>query len=401
VILGKGYGPCVLYILTSLLFILVAATPSGYADPGEGQSQKLFDRGVQLQQSGDLQGARDAYLAALKLAPRRADAHSNLGLVLARLGQYDQAIQHYLKALEAESRHPGIRLYLGIAYFQTQQFGLAEREFTRVVTAQPSNYQARQLLGVCLLKQNRLNEGIDELERVYKAQPGNLDVAYTLGSAYITNGYLQKAKTMVEGTFKSLDAAEARLIIGSFHLAVEDYPKAVEELTEARRLNSKLPTLNSQLGYAYLLTDKRKDALPLFQEELMINPSDFNANAFGGWLCREDGRLDEASVLLKRALDLKPNDSGILFQLAQIAKSREFFPEAAALLESVIARRPDFTPAHILLAQTYNKLKRFSDAEQERSVIDRLNAEEQKKQSSVRERLEHVTGIIPAKPSSQ
>jgi len=53
---------------------------------------------------------------------------------------------------------------------------------------------------------------------------------------------------------------------------------------------------------------------------------------------------------------------------------------AVDCLEHVVGQAPDFTPAHVLLARLYYKLKRPGDAERERSTVTRLNAEEQKRQ---------------------
>ena len=51
-----------------------------------------------------------------------------------------------------------------------------------------------------------------------------------------------------------------------------------------------------------------------------------------------------------------------------------------ALLERVVKQLPDFTQAHVVLARLYFKLKRPQDAENERLIINRLNAEQQKKE---------------------
>ena len=82
------------------------------------QSEAQFARGVAAQQKGDLDGARQAYEAALKLIPRRMDALSNLGVVYAKLGRYDEAIKHYQAALLLEPTELAIRFNLGIAYFE-------------------------------------------------------------------------------------------------------------------------------------------------------------------------------------------------------------------------------------------------------------------------------------------
>ena len=66
--------------------------------------------------------------------------------------------------------------------------------------------------------------------------------------------------------------------------------------------------------------------------------------------------------------------------LAQLSQAKGDTAGAVALLERTVARTPDFTPAHVLLARLYYKLGRNADAERERAAIQRLNEEQQKRQ---------------------
>ena len=175
------------------------------------------------------------------------------------------------------------------------------------------------------------------------------------------------------------------MIKGSHRIAIADYPKAVEELTRAKELNQKLPTVRSQLGFAQLYLGNREVAAAELEAELRDNPMDFTANACLGWLYKEEGRTDAASALLKQAFAAKPEDSGVLFQLAGLAQSKGESGRAIALLEQVVQQKPDFIPAHVLLARLYYQAKRLSDAQRERKIIDQLNAEEQNRQPSARD----------------
>src|SRR5215213_11067081 len=92
------------------------------------QSEADFALGVELQQKGDLEGARAAYEAALRGIPRRADALTNLGVVFARLGQYGEAVKNYRAALAIDPGMQETRLNLGIAYFRAEDFARASAE---------------------------------------------------------------------------------------------------------------------------------------------------------------------------------------------------------------------------------------------------------------------------------
>jgi len=344
------------------------------------QSEEYFARGVEQQQKGDLAGAREAYEAALKLIPRRIDALSNLGVVYAKLGQYEPAIKNYRAALAIDPKEHDIRLNLGIAYFQIEQYEPASAELQQVIKAKPEHIQARFLNGLCLFQVGKLKESIAEFEPLYRAEPDNIAIAYALANAYIQDEQIGKGQVLVDKVFKNINSAESHLIIGTMSLARRQLQPAVDELKQAVALDPKLPTAHSQLAIAYLLTGNRELAMEAFRKELEVNPKDFVANTRLGWLLREDGMIEEAEALLRRALELRPDDPGPLFQLAQLLQSEGKTQEAVELLERVAKVLPDYSPAHVLLARLYFKLKRVDDARREQAIIERLTIEQQKKQ---------------------
>lgn len=367
-------------MVAALLLILAIGLPSPQIGDAARRSDADFARAVQLQQAGDLEGARDAYESSLKIAPNRFEALSNLGVVYARLGQYDRAIELYKRALVVDPKQQGIRLNLGIAYFQTARFDLVISELATVLAAQPANNQARLLRGLSLLQIDKVPEAIKELEKVHAAVPDDLGASYGLALAYIAAGDLEKATAIASTVFARLGSAEGHLVMGSLAAANRDYKKAIDELSLAKILNPKLPTVNSRMGSAYLFAGERDQAIRSYEAEIEVNPLDFEANARLGDMYREDGRLDEAGVRLQRALELRPDDYGILYQLAQLAQAQAKTEDAVKLLERVVAAVPDFLPAHVLLARLYFKLKRTDDAARERSIVERLTVEQQERQ---------------------
>jgi len=338
------------------------------------RAQTEFARGVEMQQKGDLQGARQAYEATLKLAPRRVDVLSNLGMVYSQLGQREQAVKCLLEALKMDPQQLGVRFNLGIAYMRGQEFEEASRQLTRVVDAQPQNYPARHLLGLCYLKLQKFDRGISELEAVANGQPANLDATYTLASAYIKANQAQKAEVIVE-KLKAYDTAEAHLIVGSYQLTILEYRKALTELTRALALNPNLPDLHAQLAYAYLFTGDQELATRMFEDELTINPQDSNAVALLGCLYRQNGRVEEAAALLNKAHEQRPDDLDIVFQLGLLAQSQGDNQQALKLLQRVEEKRPEDASVHIVLVRLYSKLKRLEDVKREHAIVDRLNAQ--------------------------
>jgi len=352
----------------------------------DAAAEAEYTQGVSFQQRGDLPKARDAYLAALKLSPRRLDALSNLGLVYGQMGQYELAVGSFQKALAIDPKQPVVHFNLGLTYLQMQQFEKARGELDAVLTVQPENVMARHLLGLADLKLGRMSEGIAELEQVRQAQPRDIETACTLASAYIKTKRLKSAGELVESTLAASDTAEAHFISGSYYLATGNPRESLQHLQRAHELNSDLPELESTLADAYALSGNQDLAAQMFEKELRANPLGYTANAFLGWLYLEAHDLDKASTYLARARQIHPDDPDLLFQFARLARLQDKQKDAAELLERVVSAKPNYVPAHVLLAQVYMKLKRLEDASRERSIVKQLNAEEQSRQPASQER---------------
>jgi lipoprotein NlpI len=51
-------------------------------------------------------------LMALKIQPDHAQAHNNIGIILARAGKIDEAVVHFQKALQIDPKYTDARLNL-------------------------------------------------------------------------------------------------------------------------------------------------------------------------------------------------------------------------------------------------------------------------------------------------
>lgn len=348
-------------------------------DAATQTADEALGRGARLQEAGDLEGAVAAYREAVRLGPNRLDAVSSLSLAYLRQGRPLEAIPGLRKARAAAPQHPGIAYYLGLAYFQSARFADARRELEWVLERQPTNHQALHLQGLCLLKLNQLVQGILALEVVLQADPANRQAAYTLGSAYIRNGQIPQAEALVGRHLLNDDRPEALLIKGSLRLAKKDYAEALATLERASASGERLPTLHSQIGVALLYEGRRDRAEEEFRTELVTNPSDFNANAFLGWLVQQNGDSEMALKLLRTAYSLNEGDTGVQYLLAQVHSSLGSWAEAKALLEQVVEAHPAFAPAHVMLARAYAKLKRTDLFRKQQEIIAELNARQQER----------------------
>jgi cellulose synthase operon protein C len=343
--------------------------------------QEMFAAAVAAQQQGKLQEAADLYRLLLAGSPGRVDALSNLGLIYGQLGSYDKARDLFTRALKISPGQTNVRLNLAMTCLQSRQYASARTEAQRVLTNEPSSTIARYVLGVSLLKMNDLAGGIGQLEILLRERPDDVRAASTLASAYMKAGEMEKAGALVMGVLSRSDTADAHSVIGAYDLLRADARGAVAELQRAQELNPALTYSRSALAEANALLGNLDPAKHYFLARVQSNPNDVEANAFLGWLFLENGEQDQARRFLERAHALRPQDAAIDFQRARLARAQGDYLKALGLLEAVVRTQPENAPAHVLLAETFMKLKRIEDAKREREIVSQLNAQLQARQA--------------------
>ncbi|MET0650406.1 MAG: tetratricopeptide repeat protein [Pyrinomonadaceae bacterium] len=354
------------------------------AQAGSTDVERAFARATQLHESGNLEEAVRAYQSILASHPGRVDVRSNLGAAYSRLGRYEEAIGQYKQALAADGRNQAIRFNLALAYYKSAWFKEAAGELSRFVAAAPADLPERLnavlLLADCQVRLGEYKKVIESLSPLAEADPGGTHgraVAYLLGNALIGDGQLDKGQLLIDRVFRDEESAEARLLVGSLLLLMDDGPGAIKELERASALNPRLPTLRAWQGRAFMRMGDSERAKAAFKSELADNPNDFDANLYMGILLRQDKLFDEAHVFLSRAVQLRPRERYAHYHLGAVLAALGKPEEARPLLEGVAKDHPDFVEARALLASVYYRLNRKEDGDRERALVRKLSSEQQ------------------------
>ena len=375
------------YFSILLNAIVLASGPAAPAqDSVRSQNpQQLVQDAIRRQQSGDLEGAVTEYRQFLKLHPEATPIHSNLGAALAGLGRFEEAIGEYKLALKQSSKLPGTRLNLALAYYKMGRIADAALQLEKVHAEDTSNHQAVLLLGDCYLRMEQNKDVIRLLAPEEKKSPDDLAIAYMLGTAYIRDGQIGPGQLLVDRILRNGDSAEAHLMMGTAKMGIQDFAGARDEFAKAVALNPNLPTVHGLYAAALHLTGDSEQSSKEFQAELAIDPYSFDANLQLGATARAEHNYDEASQYFKRALETRPGDPGVRYQLALIDSDQGRLDDARQKLEALVRQWPQFTEAHVSLSLVYFRLKRPEDGKRERDIVQKLTAEAQAKQPGAKQ----------------
>ena len=316
------------------------------------------------------------YRKVLDVYPQMGEVRSNLGAALAASGKYGEAIVEYNRAL-SQKPDPRVRLNLALAYYKTSQYPKAIETLRKVRNEQPSELQPVIILADCYLRLGRNKDVVELLTPLQQVGPENLAITYMLGTALIRDGQTARGQLIIDQILKNGDSAEARFLMGTTKFMVNDLTGAVIDLKKAVDLNPDLPDVYSYYGMALLSTGDPTSARAVFEKQLTIDPNNFEANLRTGVLLRQDEDNAKALKYFEHALQIRPGDIGVRYQMAATELAMGQVEQARHDLETILKESPTFTEAHVTLATAYYREKRKADGDRERAIVSKLNAQKQ------------------------
>jgi tetratricopeptide (TPR) repeat protein len=362
-------------VIVSVLVILLAQAVPAAQRPDDQPAVAVFRAAMEAQQRGDLERAVEAYERAIALDPKFAEAHANLGAVLARLGHYEQAVRAYERALSLKPQLNAARVNLGLAHYRAGALPSALREFKAAYAADPSLLQVRQLLGLVLVELGRDDEAVPYLEASLQAAPQEPAVLFALGRVYAKRRD-SRADVLAE---RLRDAPEGRSLWQQLRGLVlqqdNRHEQALAAFEEAAALNDALPRIFVNIGVSHLALGDHAAARQAFEKARNRSEHDAAAHLYLAWLDEQDERLPDAQRHAERAVALEDvaESRGLL---GRIVLKQGKSADAIDHLARAVAAAPQNASWRFLLAQAYQRTGNAKAAATEFAEARRLKEQE-------------------------
>jgi tetratricopeptide (TPR) repeat protein len=154
---------------------------------------------------GRNESARRHYAQALELLPELVDANAAMGKVNAREGRWDEAIRWYKRAVDADPNRAEAYLQLAELYFRKGDLAEARSWYEKALLVEPGNYTylASLRAGLCALRLGDHEGAAQHLRRASESEPSRWQPLYRLACAESQQGD-------VEAALRALQAAAAK-----------------------------------------------------------------------------------------------------------------------------------------------------------------------------------------------
>ena len=341
-------------------------------------------------------------IAALEKSRREAGVDLNLELMLGRLylqaNNYDKAIASLRRVAEEAPGYPDAAMLLAAAQEGAGKQADAIRTLEASLEQNPTFYRGHVRLAELYEQGRRFKEAAAEYARAQAANP-RVDLAPKQAVALINGGDAAAARDLLQALvarkkepdaavlymlaqahrqLKDLDAATAasdklkaafpedpRGMYLNAQL-LQDRGRTADAIAAFQALIKRSPEDSSLLHeYASLLEKDGRlaDAERTLRDLISKDPLDANAlNSLGYMFADRGQRLDEAVDLVKRALQVEPQNPSFLDSLGWAYYQQGKIDQADAPLTEAASKLPESSVVQDHLGELRFKQQRFADA---------------------------------------
>jgi len=258
--------------------------------------------------------------------------------------QYEQALKSFARVLAKRPNDPDLLYSTALLELELKHYTKAEKYLKQLLPTKSHRNEANYYLGEIAQEKQKYDHSIGWYNKV-QAGEYYLEAQIRIAEMLAELGQIEQAREHLSRLRKqqSHDVLKARLYLAEGHLLQEQekYPAAMTLFDEAL---TQYPD-DIELLYARGMVGEQMGRLDILERDLnavlKIKPDNATAlNALGYTLADKTDRLQEAQVLIEKALALKPDDPAILdsmgwvnYRLGDLQTAVKYLRKAWAQLE--------------------------------------------------------------------
>ncbi len=264
--------------------------------------------------------ARACFDGVVAGASDEAPARAEVGLAYAQAHLFPEALAQLSAAVAAEPEAPRWRYYRGLVQLQSGAPRDAAQDLALVPFGDELWVDAQAKLGIALVRARRGAEAEARLRVALERMPGALPLTLGLATVLREEGKGRSSTSMLERALER--SGPSPELVAALARSYEEAGRAADALSLLRAGLGVRPddeTLLFELGSALGREGRTAEALAVMRRVVGIDSGNAEALNYVGFTLAERGEdLPEAEGLVRRALDLEPDDGLIADSLGWV-----------------------------------------------------------------------------------
>jgi tetratricopeptide (TPR) repeat protein len=278
------------------------------------------------------------YKEILELSPEDSRATIELGLFYAKLGISEKSDPLFEMVGRASLTDRSIADTIIFLFFETKEFKDGIIVLEGMLKGAPDSSDLHYLAGSALDGINQKNRAIEHFIKVAPEsrfhENATIQIAYLYQSQKKTDQAIQHMEQVIR---QVPDNPEFLLYLGAFYEETEAYEKSEAILKQALEINADHARVRFRLGVVYDKWGKKEASIEQMKKVIAINPLDAHALNYLGYTYLDlDQNLEEAEKLIRKAIELEPEDGYITDSLGWLYYKKGDYGKALELLKKAI-----------------------------------------------------------------
>lgn len=301
----------------------------------------------------------------LKRFPQDWLAQERMARLEVKAERYNAAERRYQTILKSNNDATTSRLSLALLQIEMQKYPQAAENLQQVVKQPSYESVGYYYLGVLSQQQNLSAQAYDYFDKV-KVAPYAVDAKLHQSEIVFASKGLEAALAVLDSV--PMDDDESRVKVfrakAIFYRASDRYADAIELFDKALTIQPDNAAL--LFSKAALLYEEKRyvEYEQTMQKVVALLPDEVEAlNALGYFYVEQGVKLDQAAVLLHKALALAPNNYYVLDSVGWLAYRQQRYVEAERYLQQAVALESDVEIVMHLIAVKW-VLEKQAEAEE-------------------------------------
>ncbi len=263
---------------------------------------------------------------AIAQDPRISSVYVTLARIHELTGVHELAVQEFQQALDNDPRNADAVNGLAHSYQNAGRNGDAEAMYLKAIALRPHDWSGYNDLGNFYDDIGRHSDAIAQYQHAIELTPDNAVLFANLGAAYLNtgdSGLLGKAEKALKQSITISPNYGAYANLGNLYGLQRRFAESAAASESALRLNDQDYDVWNNLTEAYegmgkigKAAESRKKTIDLVKRSIKMNPQNAEADALLAALVAKEGIRDESLGYIQTSLALSPDDSYVLWEVA-------------------------------------------------------------------------------------
>jgi len=277
------------------------------SDSNSADIAAQFQKGLLLQQRGDLAQAKAIYASILEHDAGQVDALHMLGVIALQMGDPAQAVQLITDSLHGNPGNASAHMHLGLALKALNRWEDAQACFEQAITLRPDYVQAHLNAGIVWMELGQLDRAQKSFEKAIALKPNDAQTHYNQG--LLLHGQKRWDEALVsyqKAIAAQPDFAQALNNCGVILLEQSHFELAASNFERATQIAPNFAQAWYNFGNCLCKFDKFEHALRAYDKAIAIGPHTAQAFNNRGLALQELGLFEMAIASYQQATAIDP-----------------------------------------------------------------------------------------------